>query len=357
MQKPPRGGFCFACRFLLESALSGVVDWNNMELDFLAIGDIVTEPFIRLMDAETYEKNGQQMLGMRFGDKIPYESSTLVAAVGNASNAAVAAARLGLTAALRAYVGEDRYGQECLDVLAHEGVHTEYMVTEDGKQTNYHYVLWYGNERTILVKHEEYEYDVPTLDHSPKWVYLSSLAANSLPYHHAIAEMLSYHPETKLAFQPGTFQMSLGVEALKPLYERADFFVVNVEEAQRVLETPEEHDIKALLENVRALGPKVVCITDGTNGAYAYDGTRYLRIPMYPDSRGPFERTGAGDAFASSVTAALALGKPLDEALLWGPINSMAVVQEVGAQKGLLTRATLEDFLAKAPAEYAVTEF
>ena len=329
-----------------------------MHTDFLAIGDIVTEPFIKLKDAEVHCEIDTErcMLSMRFGDKIPYESATLVPAVGNASNAAVAAARLGLASALRAYVGDDRYGEECLEVLRNEKVSTEHMVTEPGKKTNYHFVLWYGNERTILVKHEEYAYAAPELTESPKWIYLSSLAANSLAYHQALIELLEKHPETKLAFQPGTFQMQLGVAALRPLYGRSDLFVCNKEEAARILELADVSDIKALLTSVHALGPKIVCITDGTNGAYAYDGERMLRIPMYPDARGPYERTGAGDAFASTVAAALALGRPLDEALLWGPINAMSVVQEVGAQKGLLSREALESYLAKAPAEYRVTE-
>lgn len=103
-----------------------------------------------------------------------------------------------------------------------------------------------------------------------------------------------------------------------------------------------------------ALGPKKVVVTDGTNGAYAYDGATLLRVPMYPDPRAPFERTGAGDAFASTVTAALALGKTFEEALLWGPINSMSVVQEVGAQKGLLPRKALEGYLAAAPSSFQI---
>ncbi|MDB5190064.1 MAG: Ribokinase [Parcubacteria group bacterium] len=326
-------------------------------LDFLAIGDIVTEPFIRLTEAHVIPgEHGGEELAMRFGDKIPYEYAVDVSAVGNASNAAVAAARLGISSALRAYVGDDVQGRECLAVLTAEKVQTEYMVTEAGKRTNHHYVLWFGNERTILVKHEAFNYDVPTLAHAPKWLYLSSLSATSLPYHHAITEMLELHPEIKLAFQPGTFQMSLGVEALKPLYERSEFFVCNVEEAGRILGTPDERDIKTLLTAVRTLGPSIVVITDGTNGAYGYDGTRYMKVPMYPDSRGPFERTGAGDAFASTVVVALSLGEPLEKALLWGPINAMAVVQEVGAQKGLLTRAQVEDYIAKAPASYVVTD-
>jgi ribokinase len=327
-------------------------------LDFLAIGDIVTEPFIRLKDAHitcTIDTERCEIC-MRFGDKIPYEYAVVAVAVGNASNAAVAASRLGLSSSLRAYVGNDRYGEECLAKLTEEGVDTSLMVTEPGKATNYHYVLWYGSERTILVKHEEFSYTVPELSSAPKWLYLSSLADNSLPYHEAMSAWLRQHPETKLAFQPGTFQMKLGKEALAPLYARSDLFFCNKEEAQRILELPDERDIKVLLEKLRTLGPKTVVITDGREGAYAYDGTRMMLVPMYPDTREPFERTGAGDAFASTVTAALALGASLEEALLWGPVNSMSVVQEVGAQKGLLTREKLEQFLKDAPPEYRVTD-
>lgn len=329
-----------------------------MHLDFLAIGDIVSEPFIRLKEARVNCRIDDEAceISMRWGDKIPYEESIFMPAVGNASNAAVSAARLGLSSSLHAYVGDDSYGKECLEVLQKEGVGIEHMVTQPGKKTNYHYVLWYESERTILVKHEEFDYEIPTLSESPKWVYLSSLAANSLPYHHKIVEMLAKHPETKLAFQPGTFQMKLSLEELKGLYERTEIFFVNKEEAERILTLPAGTDIKELLEKLRALGPKIVVITDGTEGAYAFDGSKKLYVPMYPDTRGPYERTGAGDAFASTVTAALSLGKPLEEALLWGPINSMSVVQDVGAQRGLLTREQLEKYIEDAPPEYVTKE-
>lgn len=322
------------------------------QIDFLAVGDIVTEPFIRLKEAEILDRDSSEpKLAMRWGDKIPYDHFVLLAAVGNASNAAVSAARLGLNSALRAYVGEDQYGKECLAVLAKENVSTEFMVTEPGKNTNYHYVLWYENDRTILVKHEDFSYTVPSLSEGPKWLYLSSLADHTLPYHQALEDLLRAHPETKLAFQPGTFQMSLGKEALKGLYELTELFVVNRDEAARILGTTRE-DLKALIAGLHALGPKIVVITDNTDGAYASDGAHAWHVPMYPDDREAYERTGAGDAFASTLTAALALGKPLEEALLWAPINSMAVVQEVGAQKGLLTRAQIEEHLARAPESY-----
>ncbi len=97
-------------------------------------------------------------------------------------------------------------------------------------------------------------------------------------------------------------------------------------------------------------------ITDGSKGAYALDGERVWFMPIYPDPAPPVDRTGAGDAFASTFTAAIALGHDVKTALAWGPINSMSVVQYIGAQKGLLTQKELEAFLAKAPADYVAKE-
>jgi sugar/nucleoside kinase (ribokinase family) len=73
---------------------------------------------------------------------------------------------------------------------------------------------------------------------------------------------------------------------------------------------------------------------------------------MYPDPKPPVERTGAGDATSSTIVAALHLGLPLEKAILWGPINSMNVVQHVGAQAGLLSRERLLDLLENAPMGY-----
>jgi ribokinase len=325
-------------------------------LDFLAIGDIVTEPFIRLKEAEiSTNEDGSVRMSMAWGDKIPYEYAIALPAVGNAANAAVSAARLGLHSGLNAYVGVDALGEECLTVLQKEKVDTTYMVQEAGKETNHHFVLWYETDRTILVKHTEFDYQPPALTASPKWIYLSSLSEHSLPFHLKLEEFFAKHPDSKLTFQPGTFQMSMGVEALKALYERTNLFVVNKEEAERILKLTPHEEIPTLLKGLKDLGPEIIIVTDGTKGAYAYDGNEMLVVPEYPDQKAPYERTGAGDAFASSVTAALALGLPLREALLWGPINSMCVVQEVGAQRGLVTREQLETYLQNAPETYKIS--
>jgi ribokinase len=324
---------------------------NNPE--FIALGDVVTDAFIRLnsKDAEVKEciDHHRQELSLSFGDKVPYEFVKIVRGVGNSANAAVAAARLGLHSSLIADVGADLNGKECLQELEKNKVSTKLMSIHNNLETNYHYVLWYDVERTILVKHQEYPYKLPRIKTSPQWLYLSSLGGNSLPYHQEILAYLLEHEDVKLAFQPGTYQMKFGTEALQGIYARAHLFFCNVEESQRILKT-EETDIKKLLRGIADLGPRIVFITDGIKGAYAYDGTDMWFMPVYPQD--PYERTGAGDAFASTVTAALALGKSVEEALMWGPINSASVVQKVGAQEGLLSQEELLLKLKNAPADY-----
>jgi len=145
--------------------------------------------------------------------------------------------------------------------------------------------------------------------------------------------------------------MKFGKESLKGIYKRSDLFLCNKEEAQRILEI-EERDIKKLLKMMAALGPKITVITDGVKGAYSYDGKEMLFMRPYPDPKPPLERTGAGDAFSSTFTVALALGMNIRDALKWAPINPMSVVQQIGARAGLLTRKELEEYLAKAPDDY-----
>jgi ribokinase len=322
------------------------------EFDFIAIGDITTDAFIRIKQASVlYDpKNHEEELCLTNGSKIPYESLTLCPAVGNSPNAAVSAARLGLRSGLVANLGSDEFGKQDIESLKRNGVDTRFVHMHEGKKSNYHFVLWHNAERTILIKHEEYPYVFPDVG-NPKWFYFSSVGEKSLDYHTQITGYLKSHPSIKLAFQPGTFQMKFGYDTLKDIYLQTEVFFCNKEEAQYILGT-EEQDAAKLARMMHERGPRIAVITDGPKGAYAYENNAVWFMPPYPDAVPPYERTGAGDAFASTFISALALGKSVDEALMWGPINSMSVVQKIGAQEGLLTRPALEEYLKNAPADY-----
>lgn len=327
-----------------------------MEYDFIAIGDTVTDDFIELKDVriDTDPDEGDQgmdELCFRFGDKVEFERSDVVYAVGNSANAAVGAARLGLKSALLADVGSDELADRKIAALQKNGVDTRFVEKHEGMQSNFHYVLRHGAERTILIKHHEYPYEVPKDLPPPRWVYFSSVGEHGLLYHFEIAEWLKAHPEVKLAFQPGTLQIKLGYEQLKPLYEVSELFFCNKEEAQRILGDLES-DMVGLLKGMHERGPVIAVITDGRNGAFSYDGSEVWHMPMYPDPKPPVDRTGAGDSFSSTFTAALALGEDIPTALAWGPVNSMSVVQHIGAQEGLLSKEALLEHLKNAPESY-----
>ncbi len=320
--------------------------------DFIAIGETTIDAFIKLENADVHcniDKENCQIC-LPFATKIPYEFVIEIPAVGNASNASVSASRLGLKSALVANVGKDLDGDKCLNALKQDGVATEFIGIHEHEKTNYHYVLWYGDDRTILQKHSNFVHTLPDIG-DPKWIYLTSLGEDSLDFHTKIIEYLNAHPQVQLAFQPGIFQINFGKEKLKNIYERTNIFFCNVGEAKKILGL-DTLGTDELLKRIHALGPKIVVITDGPKGAYIFDGEKMWHQPSYPDPKPPYERTGAGDALASTTVAALSLGKDLEMALKWGMINGMSVVQQVGAQKGLLTRPQIEEYLKSAPPEF-----
>jgi ribokinase len=326
------------------------------QIDVLAVGDVVTDAFIKLLDKEEkveHQKNGETWLAIPFGTKIPFDHAEVIPAVGNASNASVAFAKLGLRSGLVANVGNDGQGREIIKALLDASVDDRFVHINPGKKSNYHYVLWYKEERTILIKHEEYDYHWPRfrIIDIPRWIYFSSISEHAMEYHDQISAWLESHPTVKLAFQPGTFQIEAGTKRLKKLYERSEVLAVNREEAATI-SNGDHGSIDDLFAKLHALGPKIVLISDGPAGAYASDGTNRYKMPIYPDPKPPFERTGAGDAFTSTFVAALAKGADIQAALLWAPINSMSVVQKVGAQAGLLDEKQIEKFLREAPESY-----
>lgn len=330
---------------------------KSSKYDIISIGDTTIDAFIRLQDASIHcdinQKNCQMCFS--FADKIPYESLQVVPAVGNASNVAVGLARLGLKSAPFTAIGGDDFGMQIKKVYTQEKVGTEFVKINPKVPTNYHFVLMFQAERTILIKQNIYEY--PSLKNleGASWLYLSSLGGSRLPLQAKIAEYLQEHPEVKLGFNPATYEMDPQNPKLRGIYQRAYALFVNREEAARILKN-KERDVKKLFAGLHKLGPKVILMTDGPDGSYvsyksdsSYESYYH---PIYPDPAPPISRTGAGDASSTGFMAALMYGLTPVEAAMWAPINSMNVVQHVGAQKGLLTKPQLLALLKKAPKNY-----
>lgn len=325
----------------------------------LAVGDIISDAFIKLSEdsVQVYtDDQGIKRLSFELGAKLPYDDVDIVEAVECSPNAAVSMSRLGLDVSLMSWFGDDDPGRGITAYLKKQGVHTDELVVENGKKTNYHYVLRYGADRTKFQRFEDYSYEWHVPKRHPDWLYLGVLGEKTWPLHEGMLHYLESNPDIKLAFQPGMYHLQWGADKMRGFYQRAEVVIANREEAVTI--TGGNHDdIHDLLNKLHELGSKIAVVTDGPNGAYASDGTRRFKMPLYPDPKDPVDRTGAGDAFASTFVAALAKGHDLESALQWAPINSMSVCQAIGAQAGLLTERQLAVWLTKAPSWYQSSSF
>src|SRR3989344_8792959 len=88
-------------------------------LDVLSVGDVVTDAFIRLLEdeARVEETDKGPRLSMAYATKVPFDHAEVVPAVGNASRAAVAFAKLGLKSGLVSNIGDDDWGRDILKAL------------------------------------------------------------------------------------------------------------------------------------------------------------------------------------------------------------------------------------------------
>lgn len=327
--------------------------------DMISIGDAGIDTFVILEDAMvncTLNKANCQFC-MNYADKIPVEGWQQTVG-GNAANNAVALSRLGLRAAIWTIIGHDNSGALIKKTMKAEKVDASFIELDKKQPTNQSIVINFQGERTILVHHNPREYKLPALPAS-SWVYLTSMNSGSEKIFPALLNYLKNTPPFipplkgegqgvgfKLAFNPGTFQMKLGINVLRPVLAQTAAIFVNVEEAGRILGMPEEKDIHKLTKNLAALGPKIVVITNGRQGAHAWAGGRCYFMPILKDAP-VVEMTGAGDAFAGGFIAALQYNHGIDEALRWGAFNSASVIGKVGPEAGLLKLREMKRQLAK----------
>lgn len=321
----------------------------------LAIGDIASEAMITLggRGVELAGGGNNRKIMIDIGAKIAAQQTVIQDATGGAANAAVAFAQLDIQSSLMSWLGDDTTGQQSLAYLRRYGIDMSGVTVAPRKRTNFHYVLRQGVERTLIAQYEPFEYMWRTPACKPDWIYLSMISQNAWELHEQLLAYLHEHEDVKLAFQPGAAHLTWGAEKLAGIYARSEVVILNVDEAMAVTGRA-TRTIEPLLRAMHELGSKVV-ITNGAKGASAFDGETIYHVPAYPDPDRPVDRTGAGDAFAATLVAGLAHMLPLEEALRQAPVNSMSVVQELGAQAGLLSQAALRDYLESAPDNYTVT--
>lgn len=317
--------------------------------DLLSIGDATIDTFMTPLESETMCKldTKECLIAFSYGAKIPVKNLEFSIG-GNAGNNAVGVRRLGINASIVLTMGNDNVGDLINQKLKAEGVDLTYVIQQPGTTSNYSTVINYSGERTIFVYHAPRSYEFPVQLPVTPWVYLTSMGESFQPFYNHMTEWLKKNLGVKLAFNPGSWQLRAGYEAIKEIMFSTHLIYVNREEAEKLTNFGESSGKERdLLIALNKLGPKICVITDGEDGAFSYDSIngKFFKVGVLPVDA--YERTGAGDAFGSGSLSALIHGKSLEEALLWGTVNSASVIGYTGPQKGLLKLTEIDEWLAR----------
>lgn len=227
---------------------------------------------------------------------------TVISPGGKGANTAVAAARLGANVALLAAIGDDGHGAMLTESLREAGVHTG-LVQTVARPTGAAYItVTPDGENSILVSPGANLALEPTaLDGALTGVkvMVASLEVPLPTVDRAVATAWQAGVRTLLNLSPPT---NLGEATLTAL----DVLLVNEHEAGWLLGAAVEP--AKLLD----LGPRSAVITRGARGALVVtaSGVTELTAPKVK----AVDTTGAGDAFAGALAAALAAGSDLETA-------------------------------------------
>ena len=129
-----------------------------------------------------------------------------------------------------------------------------------------------------------------------------------------------------------------GYFSLKKMLNQAKILILNKNEAMEIAckEKKSVGKISDLFKMLHKLGPHVVCVTDGKNGAFASNGDKILHAPIKKVRT--VDASGEGDAFASGFLGTYFKKRDVAKSLHMGIANGANVVKYIGTTRGLLKK-------------------
>lgn len=325
--------------------------------DVITIGSATMDVFVECDDATVVSVSSinkkSEFMSYPYGAKI--EISAFASQVGGGGvNTATNFANLGLSTSAIFKVGDDIYSKGIFEFFSKRNVNLSSVVQDKKDSTGFSIILTsFEGDRTVLahrganahLKKEEIDFDAIK---NAKLLYIAPLNGDS---NKVLDDIVKFAKDngTFVCFNAGTTGIKKGFNYLKGILESAQIVVMNKEEASMATgiqlrpDTKDEKfshllihpDLKAMFKKLKVSEYQIIVITDGGNGAYAFDGEKYYYCPCFD---GPVTSTlGSGDAFASTFCAALGkFNKNIERSLIAASINAAGCVSEFGATAGLL---------------------
>ena len=326
-----------------------------MKYDFITIGgaaediEFVTDAGILINNKKDILR--QKLLAFEYGAKIEIDKVHNNFGGGSA-NAAVCLARLGLCVANIGAIGGDERGRRVLENFKKQGVDNSLeQITKTGA-TSFSFILVSETGERIIFFSREAEKELRITEKelrslkNAKWAYITALSGR---WRDNIKNIFSVNG-IKIAWNPGNAQLQSGARSIGKYLKKTEILIVNKDEAIELAMSDAGHNkkgiiflnnIKNLLKIIYSYGSKIAVITDGKNGAFAYDGKKIYFQGIIKEKK-RVDTTGVGDAFGSSFAAGMELyDGDIKKAMNLGARNSASVIAEIGAQNGLLSKKNI----------------
>lgn len=299
--------------------------------DVITVGGAVVDTFLDTNIHEHFIKKNIEVC-YPLGAKIKINNVDIFTG-GGGTNTAVAFSRLGLKTGFIGKIGADKHGEMIYNELRKERVKFLGIISKE-HNTDFSIILdSKGKDRTILNYKDASKYlhyDELKRYYNTRWFYLTSMVDDSFKTINELA--VKYTGRANFGFNASSYVAEKGVSYLREILRACTVFVLNKEEAQALVK---KKDIMSMLLAIRKTGPSIVCITDGSNGSYTYDGS-YVYYQK-PHKIKVVEKTGAGDAYAATFIAGLIKGKSIENALSMALANAESVITHKGAKNILLS--------------------
>jgi len=317
--------------------------------DIVTIGGAMRDIFFSTKEGKVVsnEKDPlcRYMIAFELGAKV-YVDTVYFESGGGANNTATGFSLLGLKTALIARIGNDREGDSLIKATLKHRIDTSLVEVDQKISTGFALILTikeFKRAQTIFAYRGTSDIlEIPNLNFKTKWIYVSSLSCPNWP--NILDRVFKLKKSgVKFAWNPANVQLKAGAKKLSPWLRELDVLIFNEDEARELVlsnKKIKDFSMKNLIKIVHQMGPKIVVITVGQKGAYAYDGDKFYFQRPWPSK--VINITGAGDSFSSGFVASL-FYKPdnIRQALVWGVRNSASVIHLFGAQNGLLTKSQI----------------
>jgi 2-dehydro-3-deoxygluconokinase len=251
-------------------------------------------------------------------------------------------------------LGDDDFGKIFLDLWEHEGVDASHVVFDKHAPTGIYFISRSGDTHSFTYYRSDSAASLLSVDDIPE-AYLtqakvfhtsgisqaiSDSACEAVFYAIEVAReagaLISYDPNVRLKLWDRERAQSTILETIR----MANFVFPSLEDAQIITGLD---DPKQIVRDLQKLGPKVVALKLGEEGALiaTQDGLRHIE-PFKVEVE---DTTGAGDAFAGAFIVAYLDGLDPHECGRFANATAALTCTGLGAVKPIPSREKVEDLL------------